>query len=67
MKLYQTKGTLDIDGVPTVRTQWTGTLSDASKNRVAFKKADMKKVDTDEVEVPTNKPGLLAFLNALEA
>ena len=49
-------------------TRWVGTQSDAAKTRKelvadGFKRAELS---TEEVDVPTNKEGLIAFLNGLE-
>ena len=63
MKLYRVIASTDIQKVI-----WVGTQSDAGKARKelvaeGFKRAE---IQTEEVDVPTNKEGLLAFLNALE-
>lgn len=42
---------------------WQGTQVDARKARDALKAAMMRDVHTEEVDVPTDKAGLLAFLN----
>lgn len=49
-------------------TRWVGTQSDAAKTRKelvadGFKRAELS---TEEVDVPTNKEGMLEFLNKLE-
>ena len=63
MKLYCTTGeTTELP--PKVTSKWSGSLSDASKARVALKKEGLKGVGTAEVEVLTNKTGLLEFLNS---
>ena len=62
MKLYKTTARLDDRDV----TRWTGTQSDSKKARMELaEEHGLKKteVEIEEVEVPTNKPGLLAFLN----
>ncbi len=63
MKLYRLEADTDKDPV----IQWVGTQAETSKVRKewmaehGFKRAD---IETDEVEVPTNKKDLLEFLNA---
>ena len=58
----------DLVGSATV---WRGTSSDARKARIAFevpfkdiKPAKRPKVLVEEIDVPTNKGGLLDWLNA---
>lgn len=47
---------------------WVGTQSDAGKARKTFVEGGFKRAEitTEEVDVPTNKEGLIAFLNSLE-
>ncbi len=66
MKLYRT-----LDKNSNLPDIWTGSASDASKAKTKLK-ADLKERDCDNkqvevqaVEVPTNKQGLIAFLNEL--
>ena len=49
--------------------KWAGTQSDAAAARKAFIADGYKRVemDTHEIDVPTNKEGLLGFLNLLAA
>jgi len=61
MNLYKTLGVND-DEESEVR--WSGSLADASKDRVAMKKAGLKAVASEPVDVPTAKAGLLEFLNS---
>ena len=61
MNLYKT--TYDDDAVPSSRASWAKSATDASKGRTSLKKAGMTKITTAEVEVPTNKAGLLEWLN----
>jgi hypothetical protein len=61
MRLYKTTGQ-KADLVQ--ETRWDGSLAAASKRRVELKKAGRKQVTTDEVEIPTDKVGLLEWLNA---
>ncbi len=51
-------------------TEWHGTQADARKARIAFevpfkdiKLAKRPRVEVEEVDVPTNKAGLLVWLN----
>ena len=60
MNLYKTTGEKE-DGA--VTTLWSGTLADAGKDRAMLKKTNNKGVGTEDVDVPTNKPGLIAWLN----
>lgn len=48
-----------------IETVWAGSQAEASKQRSTWTAAGIKRVDitTDEVDVPTDKKGLLAFLN----
>ncbi len=55
MRLYKTTGG--------DQTKWDGSQADASKRRVELRREGLKPVETEEVEVPTNKAGLLEFLN----
>lgn len=50
---------------------WAGTQADARKARIAFEAAYKElpstkrpRIEVEEVEVPTDKQGLLAWLNA---
>jgi len=66
MKLYLTSYIDDTEGRDTANCkQFTGTLSDASKSRVALKKEGMRDIKTEDVDVPTDKTGLMAYLNKL--
>jgi len=62
MKLYQTTAD-DSSQDSGMQVSWNGSGADASKQRSAFKKAGLKGVSTEEVDVPTNKTDLLAWLN----
>ena len=64
MKLYKTTFTDDADTYSKSYASWTGTLAEASKNRKQLKLNGMREIKTDEVEVPTQKAGLIKFLNA---
>jgi hypothetical protein len=63
MNLYKTTG----DGVSPGRVRWSGSQAASSKDRVAMKKQGYLDVGTNEVDVPTNKAGLIEFLNKLGA
>lgn len=43
---------------------WDKSASDASRHRVALKKDGMRSIETKAVDVPTDKTGLLGWLNA---
>jgi hypothetical protein len=60
MKLYQTTAQTGADSF---KVSWNGSGADASKQRSAFKKEGLKSVSTEEIDVPTNKTDLLAWLN----
>ena len=62
MKLYKTTYT-DDGADSTLRRSWTGSLDAAGKDRKRLKIDGMREIKTDEVNVPTDKTGLLAFLN----
>lgn len=64
MKLYRISGNSDKQ-----RVIWAGSQSDAAKARKeliadGFKRAELL---TEDIDVPTNKEGLLDFLNGLGA
>jgi hypothetical protein len=55
-------------------TEWAGTQADARKIRIGYeeqfkeiKPLKRPKVTVEEVDVPTDKAGLLGFLNGIEA
>lgn len=61
MNLYKTSAdSSDTDKSP---VRWSGSLSDASKQRGAMKKEGLKNVGTETIDVPTNKTSLLEWLN----
>lgn len=71
MKLYKTTviSIATVNGVPDTKqttVTWDGTQSDASAVRAAAVRdgAKRKDVETEAVDVPTDKTGLLEFLNA---
>lgn len=66
MKLYRTTYTdaaVTDDGDPIVQVCWDGTPSDAVKRRKSLKADGMRSITTTDEAVPTDKPGLLKFLN----
>jgi hypothetical protein len=60
MKFYKTEGDNKND---VTHYFWDGTQADAAKRRKALKATGYLLVLTEEVEVPTDKAGLLAYLN----
>jgi hypothetical protein len=68
MKLYRTLITVVDEVTDTFKTKivWSASAADASKARTAAKSMNRNtKPTTEQVDVPTDKVGLLAFLNAL--
>jgi len=63
MKLYATHFTDDATGKTHAR--YVGSQTDASKTRVALKKEGFTAIATADVDVPTDKAGLLGYLNSL--
>lgn len=62
MKLYKT--IYFDDETETAKAQWVGTQADAGRLRQSLKADGMREIVTNETDVPTDKAGLLAFLNA---
>ena len=65
MKLYLVHGSIKkADDFETV-AKWCGSQSECASARKEFTAQGAKRADltTDEVEVPTNKAGLIEFLN----
>ena len=62
MLLYRTAYSRN-DGDEPTDVIWSGTQADATRERKAMKR-DYLKPETETVDVPTNKVGLLAWLNA---
>ncbi len=44
-------------------TSWSGTQADAGKDRKRLKAEGMRNIVTEEVDVPTDKAGLISFLS----
>ena len=63
MLLYKTFTTNKNDATDVSRPTFQGSQTEASKARTAAK-TDGYKVETQTIEVPTNKAGLLEWLNA---
>jgi hypothetical protein len=63
MNLYRVISKHNTAGV------WAGSQSEAASLRKSLTDAGAKRADisTQTIEVPTNKAGLMAFLNRLEA
>lgn len=61
MKLYK----LTLRNDEKSRVKWVGTQADAANTRKTWVTAGAKRndIDTEEVDVPTDKQGLLKFLN----
>jgi hypothetical protein len=66
MKLYRIQA-VSAEGADCPAT-WVGSQSDAGKARKAFVEDGFKRAEitTEDVDVPTNKEGLINFLNSLE-
>lgn len=62
MKLYRTRGYDAPNGIESIH--WDGTQADAAKCRKKLKELDIANIETTDVDVPTDKPSLLAWLNA---
>jgi hypothetical protein len=67
MRLYKTNY-IDDAAEPgrTERAAWAGTQAEAAADRKRLKVAGMRGIVTNEVDVPTDKKGLLAHLSAWE-
>lgn len=68
MKLYKTTVTRPLanPGEPFKKVSWQGTQADAASARKKAMDDGAKRADvsTDDIDVPTDKTGLLAWLNA---
>ena len=60
MKLYKTSTPFDPAGN---QVSWQSSADTASKQRTVYKAEGAKKPISEAVEIPTNKEGLLAWLN----
>lgn len=63
MKLYRTTYTDDAPSNTLIQVRWDGTQSDAAKRRKSLKADGMRSITTTDEAVPTDKPGLLKYLN----
>lgn len=64
MRLYKTNFIDDAaDEGRREQATWSGTQADAAKDRKRLKTEGMRSIETEEVDVPTDKAGLLQFLN----
>lgn len=63
MKLYAI--TYTDDEQEKTYTQYVGTQADSSKLRTTLKKDGMTNIKAEDAEVPTDKAGLIAYLNKL--
>lgn len=64
MRLYKTNYIDDgADPGRQERASWAGTQADAGKDRKRLKAEGMRGIVTNEVDVPTDKAGLLAYLS----
>lgn len=64
MNLYKTNYLDDAQPAGRIeRAVWVGTQSDAAKNRKQLKADGMRDIETDDTDVPTDKSGLMNFLN----
>lgn len=61
MRLYKITAVSGADN----KTLWVGSQGDAGKTRKGLVESGFKRAEitTEEVDVPTNKEGLLGFLN----
>lgn len=66
MHLYKTSGYAEEDRGDASNwiAKWDGTQADAAKTRKAMKTDGLTKIETKEVDIPTDKAGLLTWLNA---
>lgn len=63
MLFYKTSGATAEDGAIQY-FEWDGTQADAKERRKSLQERGYFNVATENVEVPTDKPSLLAWLNA---
>ena len=61
MKLYKTTG--EFSPGATTPAVWSGSQADAAKARKELKAQHAFFVETEEINVPTDKAGLLVWLN----
>lgn len=63
MKLYRTKSFADPGVDSAIEYSWQGTQADAAAERKRLKAEFHSGIETAEIDVPTDKPSLLAWLN----
>ena len=63
MKLYKTTAPFDPTDLELNQVSWQGSADAASKQRTTYKAEGAKKPTSEAVEIPTNKEGLLTWLN----
>ena len=63
MKLYRTGWVDDEDDIDRYKHKWLGTQADCRALEKELRAQFMVSIKTHEQEVPTDKPGLLAWLN----
>lgn len=60
VRLYKTTGeSSDLS----VKCIWSGTKADARRDRKAMKEDDLSLIETEEIDFPTTKSGLISWLN----
>ena len=65
MRLYLTSYIDDEKNDSIQRGIYVGTQADAAKSRKGLKAQGMRNIETKEVDVPTDKAGLMTYLNTL--
>lgn len=65
MRLQMTSYIDDDANNSTIHAVFNGTKADAAKLRKDLKSAGMREIVTTAVDVPTDKPGLIQYLNKL--
>lgn len=70
MRLYKISAIRSADSnseLPDSEINWVGSLADASAKRkqLALEGWSRKEIETQEIDVPTDKAGLMAYLNCL--
>lgn len=69
MKLYLVTGTThhdfgaNGDVITTKNIKWVGTQADAAAEKKRLKGLNSQDIDVKDIDVPTDKQGLLRFLN----
>lgn len=66
MKLYKTTASQTIESDTDTKVRWAGSQAEAASDRKVFNSSlgfKRSEINTEEVDVPTDKKGLLAWLN----